>query len=77
MMARQRPINWEVFVTSQRVRPLVRWLFIQNDVLELSEEFRELFRTLAMEDAEDPGDHLKLDGFQFAFFKLFRRLEPI
>ncbi len=77
MMARQRPINWEVFVTSQRVRPLVRWLLIQYDVLELCEEFRELFRAFAMEDAEDPGDHLELDGFQSPFLKLFRRLEPI
>ena len=43
----------------------------------MSEEFGELFRPFAMEDAEDPGNHLELDGFQFAFFRLFRRVEPI
>ena len=34
---------------------------------ELLEELGELFGAFAMEDAEDPGDHLELDGFQFAF----------
>ena len=44
---------------------------------ELLEEIGELFWSFAMEDAEDPGDHLELDGFQFAFLRLFRRVEPI
>ena len=44
---------------------------------ELLEELGELFGAFAMEDAEDPGDHLELDGFQFAFLRLFRRVEPI
>lgn len=46
-------------------------------MLELSEELGELFGSFAMEDAEDSGDHLELDGFQFTFFRLFRRVEPI
>ena len=44
---------------------------------EVGEEGGELFGTFAMEDAEDPVDHLELDGFQFTFFRLFRRVEPI
>ena len=44
---------------------------------ELLEELGEVVGTFAMEDAEDPGDHLELDGFQFTFFRLFRRVEPI
>ena len=36
-------------------------------MLELFEELGELDGTFAMEDAEDPGDHLELDGFQFTF----------
>ena len=53
------------------------WRFIQYDLLEMSEEFGELFWPFAMEDAEDPSNHLELDGFQFTFFRLFRRVEPI
>jgi hypothetical protein len=53
------------------------WRFIQYDMSELSEELGELFGSFAMENAEDPGDHLELDGFQFAFLRLFRRVEPI
>ena len=53
------------------------WRFIQYDVGELLKELGKLFWSFAMEDAEDPGDHLELDGFQFAFLRLFRRVEPI
>ena len=44
---------------------------------EVVEESGEMVGAFAMEDAEDPGDHLELDGFQFTFFRLFRRVEPI
>ena len=44
---------------------------------ELSEKVGELFWSFAMEDAEDPGNHLELDGFQFTFFRRFRRVDPI
>lgn len=50
---------------------------IEYDVGEVIKESGELFGTFAMEDAEDSGDHLELDGFQFTFFRLFRRVEPI
>jgi hypothetical protein len=58
---------------------LFKWLGrgIEYDVGEAGEEGGELVGTFAMEDAEDPGDHLELDGFQFTFFRLFRRVEPI
>jgi hypothetical protein len=58
---------------------LFKWLGrgIEYDVGEVVKEVRELIGTFAMEDAEDPGDHLELDGFQFTFFRLFRRVEPI
>ena len=53
------------------------WRFIQYDMSELLKELGKLFGSFAMEDAEDPGDHLELDGFQFAFLRLFRRVEPM
>ena len=53
------------------------WRIIQYDVFELSEESGEVVGTFATEDAEDRGDHLELERFQFSFFRLFRRVEPI
>ena len=53
------------------------WKIIQYDVFELSEESGEVVGTFATEDAEDRGDHLELERFQFSFFRLFRRVEPI
>ena len=53
------------------------WWGIEYDVGEVVEESGEMVGAFAMEDTEDPGDHLELDGFQFTFFRLFRRVEPI
>ena len=53
------------------------WRIIQYDVFELSEESGEVVGTFATENAEDRGDHLELERFQFSFFRLFRRVEPI
>ena len=52
-------------------------LKIKYDFLKLFEELGEPFRSFSMEDTEHPGDHLKLEGFQFTFLRLFRRVEPI
>ena len=50
---------------------------IQYDMFELFEKSRKLFGAFATEDTEDGGYHLELDRFQFTFFKLFSREEPI
>ena len=69
--------NIQVTTLFYKSEPLDSWWGIEDDVGEVGEESVELFGTFAMEDTEEPGDHLELDGFQFTFFRLFRRGEPI